>query len=336
MRHVLCVIVLVISCDLAVAADPGKQPAASGPGSPVLQRIFANWKARRERITSLHFVWDIRLTIPKGRPDGAEPDNGAVPTDRHKDEHGNELWIAGDDHVCAEFREWPSQPHAKSADKPGIVGRQTFNGQFESRFWVSPSEKMRFVPEGWMHPAKEQSDFGSRQFTPILLTYRTRHPWLPWRVEDCRLITENAIIDGVRYVKIEQTVKDNGVRTVDTCWVDPRRDDVVVAWERRPNGGPSHPTWRGSCEYQHDRHFGWVPIHWRASFGADTYLICESTVTAYDLNQPMPPQKCDPHFPPGTYVADAAHRQWYLVQPDGSKRMLTHDELGRLTTPVPI
>jgi hypothetical protein len=282
MRRLLFAFVLLLYCNPAAAADP---PTPSGSGSPVLERIFANWK---------------------------------------------------DDHVCAEFREWPSLPHAKWADKPGIVGRQAFNGQLESRFWVSQSEKLHFVPEGWIHPTKEQSDFGSRQFTPLLLTYRTLHPWLPWRVEDCRLITENAIIDGVRYVKIEQTVKDNGVRTVDTCWVDPRRDDVVVAWERRPNGGPSHPTWHGSCEYQKDPTFGWVPHHWRVAFGADTYLICESTVTAYDLNQPVPPQKFDPHFPAGTYVTDAARREWYFVQPDGSKRLLTHDEFRRLTTPVPI
>lgn len=328
MRRILFVVVLLLYCKSAAAADPDRAPAVSAPASPVLARIFANWKARRERVTSLHFVWDMRLTRPKGRRDGAE--------DRHQDEHGNELWIAGSDHVCGESGPWLLISHAKSADKQGIVGRQTFNGQFESRFWVSPSEKLHFVPEGWMHPAKEQSDFGSRQFTPILLTYRTLHPWMPWRLEDCRLITVNAIIDGVRYIKIEQTMKDNGVSTVDSCWVDPRRDDVVVAWERRPNGGPSHPTWRGSCEYQHDRTFGWVPIHWRTAFGADTYLICESTVTAYDLNRPIPSQKFDPHFPAGTYVADAARRQWYLVQPDGSKRMLTHDEFRRLTTPVPI
>ena len=111
---------------------------------------------------------------------------------------------------------------------------------------------------------------------------------------------------------------------------------MVVAWERRPNAGPSHPTWRGSCEYQKDRTFGWVPIRWKAEFGADRYLICESTVTAYDLNQPLPSQKFDPHFPPGTSVSDSAHKQWYATQADGTKRMLTPEDFQRLTTPTPI
>ena len=182
--------------------QPTRPPAApSGSGSPVLQRIFANWKARRERITSLHFVWDMRLTIPKGRRDGAEPENTVVPADRHKDEHGNELWIAGDDHVCAEFREWPSQPHAKSADKQGIVGRQAFNGQLESRFWVSQSEKLHFVPEGWMHPAKEQSRLRlpSIHAHPVDLPDASSVDALARRrlPADYRV---NAIIDGVRYI----------------------------------------------------------------------------------------------------------------------------------------
>jgi hypothetical protein len=336
MRNRLILAVLLICSDLAAAADPGNPPTASRAGSPVLQRIFANWKARRERITSLHFVWNERATVPKGQRDGADPVNTVVAEDRHYKQDGDELWLTGRDRLCAEYHEWPSSLPAKPAGKEAIVGRNTFNGELNSRFWISPSDKLLFVPQAWIRRAKEQDDFAARAATPILLTYRTLHPWWPWRPEDCRLITENAIIDGVRYVKIEQRVKDNGIPAVDTCWVDPRRDDVVVAWEGRPNGGPSHPTWRGSCEYQHDRTFGWVPIHWRTAFGADAYLICESTVTAYDLNQPVPPQKFDPHFPPGTYVADAAHRQWYLVQPDGSKHMLTHDEFRRLTTPVPI
>jgi hypothetical protein len=335
-RRVLFVTVLLISCVPAVAGEPSTGPMASAAGTPALTRIFANWKARRERITSLHFVWDERLTIPKGHRDFIGNEDTVVTKDSYHSQRGNELWIAGDDHLCVEYHEWPSKLPATPAGKEGIVGRQTFNGELASRFWVSPSDKRLFVPQAWIHRAKEQEDIGSRAFTPILLTYRTLHPWLPWRPEDCRLITENAIIDRVRYVKFEQRVNDHGIPTVDACWVDPRRDDVVVAWERRPNGGPSHPSWRGSCEYQKDRTFGWVPIRWRTEFGADTYLICESTVTKYDLNRLIPSQKFDPHFPPGTYVADAAHKQWYVMQQGGSPRMLTHDEFGRSTEPVPI
>jgi hypothetical protein len=335
MRQVLCVVVLLLYCRSAAAADPDPPPASAFE-SPVLKRIFANWKARRQRFTSLRFVWDVSLTVPKGHPDFIDPEKKVVAKDRDHNQRGNQLWILGDDHFCAEFHEWPSNQPTKAAGKEGIVGRQTFNGELDSRFWVSITYKFVLPPQGSIHRAKEQGDFGSRQLTPILFTYRSLHPWMPWRSQDCRLITENAIIDGARYTKIEQTVSDHGIPTVDACWVDPRRDDVVVAWERRPKAGPSHPTRRGLCDYQKDRLFGWVPRHWRVEFGDDVYLISESTITAYEFNKPIPAQKFDPHFPPETYVADSAHRQWYLTKTDGSKRLLSYDEFRRLTAPVPI
>jgi hypothetical protein len=333
-RHVFFVATVLISCAPAPGADEGSPQPASAAGPPALKRILANWKARRDRVKSLHFIWDVRLTVPKGQQDGADPPNTIVTEDRHYDQHGNELWIEGDDHFCMEEREWPLAPHPKSADKGGTVGRQTFDGELDSRFWASQSAKLIFAPQGWIHRAKEQDNFAG-QIVPLLLTYRTLHPWMPWRPEECRLITENAIIGGVRYVKIQRPVDAYGFRGVDICWVDPHRDDVVVSWEMRRDGKRSYPNCRGSCEYQMDKTFGWVPCRWRGVVRVDPDLICESTVTRYEINKKISPEKFAPHFPPGTFVADSANAQWYVVQQDGSKRMLMRDEFRGLTKPVP-
>jgi hypothetical protein len=34
--------------------------------SPTLARVFSAWKARQERVKSLHIVWDTRIVLPKG------------------------------------------------------------------------------------------------------------------------------------------------------------------------------------------------------------------------------------------------------------------------------
>ena len=47
---------------LTRAADPA--PTAHEPA--VLDRIFANWKARHDRVHSVHFTMDCRTTYRKG------------------------------------------------------------------------------------------------------------------------------------------------------------------------------------------------------------------------------------------------------------------------------
>src|SRR5580692_485217 len=48
---------------LARADDPAK----SAHEAAVLDRIFANWKARHDRVRSLHLTWDSRTTHLSGK-----------------------------------------------------------------------------------------------------------------------------------------------------------------------------------------------------------------------------------------------------------------------------
>jgi hypothetical protein len=138
-------------------------------------------------------------------------------------------------------------------------------------------------------------------------------------------------------VKIERPVDAHGFRGVDTCWVDPRRDDLVVSWEMRRTGERSYPNCHGTCEYKRDALWGWVPRRWtNVVIQSNRDLICESTVVRYELNQPIPAEKFSPHFPSGTYVVDGANSRYYVTQLDGSKRPLTREEFKRLTEPKAI
>ena len=335
-RPVNFLLVICVSAGGAACADERASAADGRPAvSPVLKRIFHNWKARRERVTSLHFVWDQRLTFRSTSPDPNAARGPVIGRKSREEQHTKELWLSGDVQMCLDMRERPATPHATPAQNRGLVRRETFDGTLASQFWLSQAPNC-CVLEAWIYREKEPDGLGLN-FIPIVLTYRTQRPWRPWSPETCRLVTENAIIDGVRYVKIERPVEAFGFRGVDTCWVDPSRDDIVVAWEMRRTGERSYPNCHGTCEYKRDPTWGWVPHRWTNTLVQPIRdVICEAEIVKYELNKPIPAEKFAPHFPPDTYVADRASARYYVTQADGSKRILTRDEFRRLTKPKPI
>jgi hypothetical protein len=332
MRYDFVIMVALVFCDACLASAADRPPAVS----PVLKRIFHNWKTRRERVTSLHFVWDQRLTFRSTRPD---PNAARGPGGRksREERYTKELWLSGDVLMCLDMRERPAAPQPTAVQNRGLLRRETFDGTLASVFWQTPRvSNFVDVPKAWIDREKEPDSLGLN-FIPIVLTYRTQRPWRPWRPETCRLVTENAIIDGARDVKIERPFDADGVRGVDICWVDPSREDLVVAWEMRRTGEGGYPNCHGNCEYKRDPAWGWVPRRWTNTVVVGTRdAISEMEVVQYELNKPIPAEKFAPHFPPNTYVADRTNDRRYVTQPDGSKRMLTDDEFSRLTQPKPM
>jgi hypothetical protein len=75
-------------------------PPQGAHESAVLDRIFANWKARHDRIHSLHFTWDCRKTHKKGWPDPSGTPGNRLAKDQVFEQFGVQLWIEGDDRLC--------------------------------------------------------------------------------------------------------------------------------------------------------------------------------------------------------------------------------------------
>ena len=333
MRYIVLIAIALICREAGWARAADDRAAAS----PIVKRILQNWKARRERVTSLHFVWDQRLTFRSARLDPPNAAHGTVSGKNREEKDTKELWLSGDVQMCLEMQERPAGPQPTAAQNRSVVRRETFDGTLASLFWQSQSQVPNFVcvPQALINREKEPDGLGLN-FIPIVLTYRTLHPWKPWSAETCRLVTENAIVDGVRCVKIERPVEAFGYRGVDICWVDPSREDIVVAWEMHRTGEGSFPNCDGACEYKRDPRWGWVPQRWtNTSHQGMRDVICESQVVKYELNPPISAEKLAPRFPSGTYVADRASERRYVTQPDGSKRMLSRDEYSRLIRPRP-
>jgi hypothetical protein len=331
-RLVKFLLVLSLSASGAARADQRTGTADKPPSaSPVLKRIFHNWKARRERVTSLHIVWDQRITFQSTRPDPRGP---VVGRKIREEQNTKELWLSGDVQMCLDMRERPAAPQVAAVQNGSLIRRETFDGTLASQMWQSQVADSVYVLEATIRREKEPDGLGLN-FIPIVFTYRTLPPWRPWSAETCRLVTENAIIDGVRYLKIERPVEAFGFRGVDTCWVDPSRDDLVVAWEMRRAGERSYPNCHGTCEYKRDPAWGWVPHRWTNTVVQTLRdAICEVEIVKYELNKPIPVEQFAPHFPPDTYVVDRrVGARFYVTQTDGSKRILTGDEFSRLTKP---
>jgi hypothetical protein len=51
------------------------------------------------------------------------------------------------------------------------------------------------------------------------------------------------------------------------------------------------------------------------------------------VNEKLPPELFVPKFPPGTPVRDRSSGQQFVVQKDGTKRLVTREEIDRLWQP---
>src|SRR5580692_8765981 len=65
--------------------------------------------------------------------------------------------------------------------------------------------------------------------TQILLTIRPLDAFVDGQQSKFRVVTENALVAGLRCIELQKT-KDNNRWLLERCWVDPARDDIIVAY----------------------------------------------------------------------------------------------------------
>jgi hypothetical protein len=340
-RAFILLLTLRVSMSLALAHDGSAEPSP-GADAATLKRILANWNAQEDRVKTFHFVTRVRLTLLKGTIDNLrEPERKGQVFYCDKDvvyEHVDETWVDGDNRCRNESGEFLNPPPANTA-RPGRVAlRTTFDGKDFTWLIIGPlCRGPRHSTSGFVRGVVEKMNVADRRLDePFRFAFRASHPATPWRADNCRVITENGIIDGVRYTEIERSVSGGRRRGPNYCraWVDPRRDDVVVYWEERDDPLDAW-TWHGSIDYRKDPKYGWIPSHWKSSCPGPQARTEDCTVIRYAINQKLSPELFAPKLPPGTPVRDRTSGQQYVVEKDGSKRMITREEVKRLWQPFP-
>jgi beta-lactamase regulating signal transducer with metallopeptidase domain len=297
----------------ATAAEQA-HAAAKGATVPTLERILANWKAREERTRSLYFAWDDRMFFGQAadnRSQGKASLNQADPRSCHVT-----FWAEGLDRFRRDST--PLAAPEPTATVFAVKIHSVTNGTTELR--VEDPGNAAGSPVCTVSTRRGElrlSDSWPMLWTPnaLAMTFRPLDAFVTGRrVLQFRIVSENAMVDGLRCVEIQ---KVNAGRVLERCWVDPARDDVIVAYEYQINAQfrPTNVT-KISVQYQRDRVHGWVPAGWTFKRPGE---LSENTVTKFAINERFSEDTFALNVPPGTIVFDKRTSEEYRVANDGSK-----------------
>jgi len=118
------------------------------------------------------------------------------------------------------------------------------------------------------------------------------------RPDQHRLTTEDAIVNGARFIKLQNFGKPEN--RVESLWADPRQGDALVFWEVQASGAQFPPI---SLQYRRDQENGLIPIEWRTGPPDGRSLDLISKVKRFAINENLPADTFQIRFPPGTAVA---------------------------------
>ncbi len=335
-------VLLIASALLFEWPARGDDGAKSSHEAAVLDRIFANWQARHDRVRSFHFTYDCRTTYRKGQLDLSKDPRKKFDHDQAFDQFGSQIWV-DEDRMCLLVTPSFKVPIAKPKDARRVVARFVTAGDtsytyYSASWWeTGQTQHAPFAPYGLLYPrAVPDAETPNFTFQALALTFRSRSPWPFLKGEQCRLVDENAMIDNGRCTQFHRVLKGENPGE-ETLWVSPVRGDVVVHWTTLTPGSKAE----GSIKYKKDERYGWIPSEWTCDYPG--HMLEECKVTAYAINERIGPDVFSLDFPPGTPVVDslalkkptqnplaAGAIRYYVVQPGGSKRAISHDEYWRL------
>jgi hypothetical protein len=304
----------------------GGQESQSGVRLPTLDRVFAAWKARQERIKSFYFAWNLHVALPKGYqfvPEGYQfPFAGGLAGVRKGDVA---LDTAKDVEFTAPLSEWSGDGRDRLRSDftaflySGVDGwkeiqrsRVTRNGILNSRllFPAHSDETPKIAiwrkvpvkhPSNRLRPGDlfEESEI---DLTPLRLALRPTTTASDWSPENCRVLSEDALLGNVHCIKLQMDKVDHSER----CWVDPNRDYSVVRWERRHQDLAALDF---AIEVQQGPDHEWLPHRWSWRLSPDAASRAasfEATVTRRMINKKLPDATFAADYPPGTRVYDAS------------------------------
>jgi hypothetical protein len=331
-------------------AAPADDAPKRADESAVLDRIFANWKARHDRVHSLHLTWDSRSTHLSGKTFPLKRIEKGP--DFEFEQLGVQVFVEGDQRYCRVDTPIFEVRQVKPADARRVVERWIIDGDTTWLYRAGALyEKHSADPEFSRRPfgnvsrtIRGDQPLPDPKLQALCLTFRPQFPNLSWRRDQCRLVDEHATIDGVPSVKIQRVIMrkaGNGreLKHAESLWVSPGRDDVVVHWRVERVIAPIL-LMEGAIRYKKDPKFGWVPSEWTSEIPV-IHNLEESRVTDYAINEKIDPSVFSHEFPPGTPVQDARGRdkpeglRHYVVERDGSKRAISLEDFFRLSAPRP-
>jgi hypothetical protein len=319
---------------LAAQGTPEGQSAAK---SPALARVFTAWHARQGRIKSFYFVWNLRVVLPKGYEfanvqglAGVRKWDVASEKDVEFTVPQSEWSGEGLDRLRSDFSEFA--PSGAAGWKETGRFRITRDGFLNSRLKVPTNSAEPPTISIWRkvavkHPSRMVSsgdfllDALAIDLAPLRLAARPLSPASDWSPENCRVVSEDALVGNAHCIKLQMDKVDHS----EQCWVDPKRDYSVVRWERRKsNIAPLNVAIDAQQGADHE----WLPARWswRLSGGpAGQAPLFEATVTRCMINKKLPDATFAADYTARTRVYDASV-DLPIDETDDPSGMLAPDE----------
>jgi hypothetical protein len=272
-----------------------------------LQRILASWRTRGQRTKSFFYGWDEEITSGKAAEDRAKATASAKQADAKARIFHIDFWAEGPNRLRRDSFLLRA-PEPVAATLPART-QSVFDGTTE--FNLEEPGEAAGPPILTIEKGRGSGPANALRMQVLALTFDPINAFVTNRQSpQFRLVHENVLVDGSRCVEI-QNAKD-GAALREQCWVDPARDNVIVAYELRFRG---EARTRISIQYQRDR-VGWLPTGWTLKQSGQ---FTESTVTKFTINERFPADTFNVKLSPGTVVFDQLGLQQYLVAKDGSK-----------------
>jgi hypothetical protein len=298
-----CLVAAVSAKAAAADSVPPPVPTASADAA-IIKRIFANWKARQERVKSFQARWTTHI-VRKSR--SRSPDQILR----------RGLWVDGDDRFRSERSLVGS---GKNNWDHTVLGQSTWYGTTNMILeWLhEPTD----APQGIVRQDKSRRTLGDPEFKVPLLVFRPLHALIGSQPSQFRVVTQHAIVDSVHCVKLERLRP--GTAVVEHVWVDPARDDLPLLWESTLHGSL---WWRVAIQYRRVRTYDlmqpeppapWVPERWTCHYQS-LPLALECEATEFNVNVGVPEQIFQIDFPARTLVFDETTRRQYVISSEGSR-----------------
>jgi beta-lactamase regulating signal transducer with metallopeptidase domain/thiol-disulfide isomerase/thioredoxin len=326
------------SLTVVATASPGADEPPSAGKSLTLEKVFAAWKARQERIKSFYFVWNLRVALPKGyrfpftrglagvrREDVALGDKDvefAISQSEWSGEGLERLRSDFSEFICSGAEGWKETGRFRITQAGSLNSRlhvPTRSGEAPTiAMWRKVAIKR---PSGWSSSGDFLLQDLEIDLAPLRLALRPLSPASDWSGENSRVVSEDALIGNVHCIKLQMDKVDHS----EQCWVDPSRDYCVVRWERRQSEG-AHLTVAIDAVQGADHE--WLPARWswRLTGGpAGPAASFEATVTRHMVNKKLPDTTFAADYPGGTRVYDATV-DLPIVESDDLSGMLPPDE----------
>jgi hypothetical protein len=308
-----------------------------------LEAIREAWTARQEKCKTVRVAWSSQIVVPKGhftyialaldpKDQGPYPPNDATLDSNHEMLlDGEQYWIRRTGQAwCAQQKQFKKVEDEHYLSKTKQVKYSTLSeGRFHREANIHKTDyKLPELEVSAHFPVlcAVRGAFGREPFGDILSAYE--------------LTSRTATIGGRTCVELVQRSRTQ--ETVDSLWLDPKRDMALV---RRVKLHKSNVTHQLDITLEEHRGIGWLPKAWKSVSMRPEGSLFESmscTLTSIEAGITTVPGDFDPVFSPGTHVIDRTEKNSteFVVQPDGeeggripTRQLPTYEQLAATPSP---